>query len=81
MNVKVRDFIPALDASPEIVAAYNRGIEKTIKAFSILHKSSYYNETIERQEGESTDQYIARLKNNCIELLCSNRGWAATIKG
>lgn len=75
--MKTKDFDPENPEWKNEVSHYQRGVKDTIKKFNTLHTSDYYNQNIEQKQNETTEQYIKRLKGDCIDLLCSNRGYAS----
>lgn len=77
MNIKESDFDPTTPEFKGQVAAYKRGLFDGAKAFNEKNVSDHFNKEIERKTGESTESYAARLKDTCIELMCSNRGYAS----
>lgn len=77
MKVKVIDFDANTPEFKGEVIAYKRGINDATATFNDKHTSSYFNSEIERKLGEKDTDYIKRLKNTCVELMCSNRGYAS----
>lgn len=78
LTVNCRDFDPCKDLPNERDQKFfNLGFEYAIKQFNQKMTGSYYNDNLPQKENETTEQYISRLKNDFIELLCSNRGYAS----
>lgn len=77
MEVTVRDFDPKKDLKPEQFKAYALGVEHTIKQFNKKITSNWFNDEMVQKEAETAEKYQARLRDLCVELMCSNRGYAS----
>lgn len=73
-RVKVSD-IPSVPTG--YTQAYREGIKATIKRFKDITCSHQFNDEIIKLESETDLQYQARLRDLCVELMSSNRGWAS----
>jgi len=76
-TVTVRDFDPKKDLKPEQIKAYELGVKDTINKFNQKITSDWFNNEMIQKEGESPEKYQARLRGMCVELMCSNRGYAS----
>lgn len=76
-KVIVRDFDPKKDLQGIPLKYYNMGFDDCIKQFNQKLTGSYYNDNLQQKEGETIEQYTSRLRNDIVELLCSNRGYAS----
>ena len=77
LKVTVRDFDAYKDIDREKSIPYQLGVKETIEKFNQKITSHWFNNELIQKDGETPEKYQARLRDLCVELMCSNRGYAS----
>jgi len=77
LKVTVRDFDPKKDLQGIPKKYYELGFNDCVKQFNQKITSRWFNDELIQKDGESAEKYQARLRDLCVELMCSNRGYAS----
>lgn len=58
---------------------FDMGFNHCLGQFNQKITSDWFNNELNKQETETSEKYEARLRDLCVELMCSNRGFASCL--